>query len=102
MRIRYRRRLTPHQEALQKYANLADVRQSIIAAGISDYFRHVDSPKYLEIIRSIIDNDFEPAVKLDERTQADLEASFSRRSKAPIVERSKTRRKDPKPAKAKT
>jgi len=104
--VRYRRRrivkLTEEQQVLERYADRAGVRLSVISLGLSETFRHIDSSKDLQTLQSIIDNDLEPAVQLAERTQADLEASFSKRSKPSNVERSKTTRKDPKPKKAKT
>ena len=101
MRRRFRQKLTPEQTALARYRDRAEVRCFVIGHGLAEWVKNVDSAADLEIVQSIIDNDLEPAVKLAERTQADLEASYSKRSKTPIVERSKSRRKDPKPAKAK-
>ena len=103
MRFRRRRiaKLTDEQKALECYADRAAVRQMVISIGIGERFKYIDSSKDLKIVQSIIDNDLEPAIELSERTQADLKASFSKRSKTVNVERSKTRRKDPKPTEAK-
>ena len=104
MRYRRRRRIakiTEEQKSLERYADRAGVRASVIAIGVAESFRRLDSSKDLELLQSIIDNDLEPAIKLYERTQADLESSFGKRSKTPPGRTKKTRRKDPKPTEAK-
>jgi hypothetical protein len=96
--VRYRRRrlakLTDEQKALERYADRAGVRLGVITAGLHEAFKYCDSSKDLEILQSIIDNDLDPAIKLAERTQADLEASFSKRSKTAPGRTAKTTRKD--------
>lgn len=84
--MRYRRRfrnpkMTEEQKELERYADRAGVRLLILGTGLSERFKYIDSSKDLEILQSIIDNDLDPAIKLAERSQADLEASFSKRSK---------------------
>jgi hypothetical protein len=94
--------MTPQQKDLARYADRARVRVEILARGISTAIFALDSSKDLEIILSIIDNDLEPAVKLAERTQADLEESYDRRSKTKLSSAPKpSRRKDPDEAKTK-
>jgi hypothetical protein len=86
---------------LEYYADRAGIRASVIVIGVAESFRRLDSSKDLELLQSIVDNDLEPAIKLSERTQADLEASFSKRSKPSPGRTVKTKRAAKKPIEAK-
>ena len=84
--MRYRRRFknpTPEQTALQAYADRASFRLDILTSGLGEALRRrqIDTEYDLKFIREIVE-DIDKALKLVARTQADLEASYSKRSKA--------------------
>lgn len=104
--MRHRRRnrhQTDQQKSLERYADRAQFRLDILTCGLAEVLRRrsIDDAYDLELVQSIVDNDIEPAVKLAERTQADLDESYRKRTQPRPGRTVKTKRKDPKSTKAK-